>query len=79
LKYYNNKMKRPGLVKLSKEIISHVSIERISDELRKAQKHVRQFIECSQELGFLRSLDFIGRHVQTSSNGLFRKNANTLV
>ena len=40
-------------VKLSPQIPSHVSIERITDEIRKAQKHGRRFFEEAQTLGFL--------------------------
>jgi tRNA nucleotidyltransferase (CCA-adding enzyme) len=48
----------PGLLeatkKLSKHISTHVSVERITDELNKAQKHGSQFIECAKNLGFLK-------------------------
>ena len=40
--------------KLSPQILPHVSIERISDEFRKAQKHGAAFLEDAELLGFLK-------------------------
>ena len=39
---------------LASNIMKHVSIERITDEFKKAQKHGHQFIKCAKELGFLK-------------------------
>lgn len=39
--------------KLSCRIIKHVSIERISDEIKKAQKHAKDFFIEAEALGFL--------------------------
>jgi tRNA nucleotidyltransferase (CCA-adding enzyme) len=39
--------------KLSCEIITHVSIERITDEIKKSQKHAVSFLNAAEELGFL--------------------------
>ncbi|NQZ59987.1 MAG: CCA tRNA nucleotidyltransferase [Lentisphaeraceae bacterium] len=38
------------------KIIEHVSIERISDEIRKAQKNALAFIHCCENLGFLNEI-----------------------
>lgn len=40
--------------KLAPNIITHVSIERISDEMRKAQAHGNQFFVEAENLGFLK-------------------------
>lgn len=40
-------------VKLSPQIPTHVSVERITDEIKKAQKHGRRFFEEAHTLGFL--------------------------
>lgn len=48
----------PGLKesasKLSPNIMTHVSIERVTDEFRKAKKHGHRFIKCAKNLGFLK-------------------------
>ena len=41
-------------IDLSPKIIHHVSIERITDEFKKAQKHGAEFIQTSKDLGFLK-------------------------
>ena len=40
-------------IELSPQIVKHVSIERITDEIRKAQKHGMQFLIEAEKLGFL--------------------------
>lgn len=40
-------------VKLSPQIPTHVSVERITDEIKKAQKHGKRFFEEAHTLGFL--------------------------
>ena len=40
-------------VKLSSRIMNHVSIERITDEFKKAKLHGSSFIQSAQDLGFL--------------------------
>lgn len=40
-------------IKLSPKIIEHVSIERVSDEMRKAQAHGKRFFQEAEKLGFL--------------------------
>ncbi|MCM8536649.1 MAG: CCA tRNA nucleotidyltransferase [Lentisphaeraceae bacterium] len=44
---------KEAAVELSPKIIEHVSIERVTDEIRKAQKHGKSFFECADNLGFL--------------------------
>lgn len=44
---------KEAAVELAPKIIEHVSIERVTDEMRKAQKHGKCFFECAKNLGFL--------------------------
>ena len=47
---------KDAAIKLSPNIIKHVSIERITDEIRKAKMHGREFFTEAESLGFLKCI-----------------------